>query len=144
MSVNSWVKEFYPITAKDAAGSDLDAIDHAIKKFEGASYDARSKHKVFMDKGVLSDHADETFYFDSTTCALCLRHFKNDADLTRMQSCRDCPLAMSREGFPCDYDPLSPFRVFLRRKDSRKMIEALKNARAMVIKKQQDLHRRIR
>ena len=77
MSVKTWIEEFYPVSAKDLVNrgnpSDLDLVNHSLKKWEGARSGNLERHKVELDCAKLSDDGEigDVFFFGSETCSLC-------------------------------------------------------------------------
>lgn len=104
MSLETWIKEFYPVSIHDIK-SDEDAIKHSIKKWEGLQPENLVKHEVMLSgwQGayLINSKDNEVDFFEinidifqisSTTCALCYLHIDND--------CVTCPL-FKKMGFVC-------------------------------------------
>lgn len=47
MSIQSWIDEFYPVTAEECLPDD--ALEHSIKKWEGLQPDALERHGLLLD-----------------------------------------------------------------------------------------------
>lgn len=95
MSMKTWLKEFYPITAKEAAKKGLmAALKHCLKKWSGLTKAALNKHDIIADCGgaaLWDDVEDKATYINGYTCALCQLYF-DQAEL-----CKGCPLAYRDE-----------------------------------------------
>ena len=78
MSERSWLEAYYPKPAEDCTGSELEAVEHAILKFEGLKPEALEDHKVKMvDADVVTvPEYDTVLEFSTTTCAICIIHAK--------------------------------------------------------------------
>lgn len=110
MSVATWEKLYYPISAAEAAKQgDLAATRHCVRKWEGLSSEIRAEHGLkveskWEDFGYLTDNQETGHIFiDITTCALCTRHHwtcEEDTDC-----CPNCPIVKAI-GRPCfvEYD----------------------------------------
>ena len=115
MSIASWKKEFYPITAVEAAKGDwITAVKHSIRKWEGMLERNLKKHNLRFES--LSDHRGVT------SCALC----------RKIDDCRQCPLFKST-GRKCA-DPHSPWVFSRDKKDPKPMIKALRGTLKMLKK----------
>lgn len=96
MSEQSWIEEFYPLSATEAANlaetedDDLIAVDHSLQKWKGLRDESLSKHG--LDKPPVTVFAD--------TCSLCVRFMDEDAE--EDDKCSSCPLYQARSGFACD------------------------------------------
>ena len=118
MSIETWKKEFYPISAARAAKkSKLFALEHCLKKWQGLTTANLKKHSLEppsrMDK----------HWPDGYSCALCCKH---------PYCSYACPLA--EIGCDCN-DPDSPYREYLATTNPASMINALKKA----VKKEKEL-----
>lgn len=129
MSVESWKKEFYG-DVEEAAKSDIAAIDHAIKKYEGASPENLELHEVRIKGYSLSGKiwSPPTFLFSGDTCALCSRYFEMGSN----DPCIGCPLYKAT-GLSCDSEgDLDAFSVFCNDGDAAPMLLGLRKARELV------------
>ena len=119
MSLATWEKEFYPTHASDVKIKD--AIKHSLLKWKGLKPKNLEKHSVYVDleltlRSILENEEEEGFFIGSENCALCNFYMDIDSD----SSCKGCPLALARNGIPCDtysedLDVLesSPWRIFI-------------------------------
>jgi len=88
MSLQSWKKEFYPVSASRVA--DKDALAHSLRKWQGLTRAALRKHKlVRCGDSIGEEEPDEYFPIDSSTCALCKAFHE---ELPGGASCGSCPL----------------------------------------------------
>lgn len=73
MSMETWKAEFYPVEAIVATGSELEAAEHSLKKWEGRSPDNLKKHELHLSgiHTITDEDAGEDFDFNGNTCALC-------------------------------------------------------------------------
>lgn len=139
MSLKSWKKEFYAVgastVARDKSKTDLDLVDHCIKKWEGGLMEALARHGVEYSFRGVSDINDlskeKTFWFNSSNCALCQRYDRSDSNGT----CEKCPLAQSRGGVKCYIGMDAQVRnVYGESKSSPvPMIEALHDCRQWIL-----------
>lgn len=96
MSLKSWIKTFYPVSALDATESDEMAVKHSVLKWRGVQPSHLKRHQVVYNycrvvatkdilpipNGRLMPRRGEllfkpnvdTFHFSSSTCALCQRY----------------------------------------------------------------------
>lgn len=90
MSLQSWKKEFYPVSASRVA--DKDALAHSLRKWQGLTRAALRKHKlVRCGDSIGEKEPDEYFPIDSSTCALC-EAFHEELPGEAIRSCGSCPL----------------------------------------------------
>lgn len=94
MSLASWKREFYPITAIQAAKTkDPGAIvEHSIRKWEGALPENLRKHglrKMGIDPEI-SEVSGKRFPINFESCSLCRAY------LSRRSACRECPIYLMR------------------------------------------------
>jgi hypothetical protein len=132
VSLKTWKAELYPKPASRV--SKRDALVHSLQKWKGLTKAALKKHGVELCSfGTLRDGAEE-FYVASNSCALCMRYLRVSGGLMLGESgrCGECPLAISRNGIPCDRrtdaEGASPYHQFVLRGDARPMIRALQRA----------------
>lgn len=98
MSLDTWKAAFYREDAWAAASDDVTALLHSLRKWVGLRIEHLVPHHVFSCTGdVLSNHVNGRFCIDSSTCALCARHFRP----ARARGCSSCPLKKHR-GVRCD------------------------------------------
>lgn len=135
MSIQSWKKEFYDIPASDAAGSDLEAVEHSIKKWKGLTLRNLSKHGLMKERGrqtIKEGVNGEAFWVSASSCALCVKHL---AVAIGDEDCGNCPLSEVR-GIRCDHMRLheitSPYGDWMDKSDPGRMIRWLEKAKARV------------
>ena len=81
MSEETWLAEFYPVPANEVSAED--ALDHSIKKWEGALRENLEKHG--LDEPPID--------FDSDACPLCVHYIED--------GCTRCPLYIARGDVDC-------------------------------------------
>ena len=122
MSLSTWKKEFYPITAIEAAKQGpRAALEHSIKKWEGGAVANCKKHGISIGKGIGKGIIYD-FSFDGESCALC-KLFLGDP-------CEGCPLYIALGHNVCD-DPRQPYSTFIHTGSVRSMLAALRKARRL-------------
>jgi hypothetical protein len=138
MSLQSWLKEFYPPLSK-ATRSWLEAIEHSTLKWTGARPKNLKKHEVAL----LGPSKEEALPFNSSTCALCQVALKarEQAVLmgkepsislkTETSRCGFCPLAAAQDGKGCEAEG-SAFHTYCQTGSPEAMLKALAKARKMV------------
>lgn len=144
--IESWKKEFYHIPARKAAGDDLTAVEHSLKKWMGLRKENLDKHKV-AQRGKTIFSIDDELRVSNKTCALCIGHLQEQEDV-RQSPCASCPLYKVRGGYACDHagpddpnlDPnhypyrrVSPFEFFVYFNDPEPMIRWLEKTKEFVI-----------
>lgn len=114
MSLDTWKAEFYPTEASEAAGSDLEATRHSLRKWEGLRTDALAKHGM-VRYGLVGISGRE--------CALCQRYILRHPDM----ECTGCPLAATT-GMTCDEgdEGDDAYSVFTRTGNAEPLIAALR------------------
>ena len=136
MSIESWKQEFYPVPAEKVP--EADALAHSLRKWEGLQEEALRAHALQLDHGDLyrADAPDlegrPEMVVDGESCALChLYSLKEDR-------CKLCPLALSRDGIPCDRpapgEAISPWHQFRHANNPAPMLEALKKAHLLLLR----------
>jgi len=124
MSMASWRREFYPITATSAARKgDTAALDHSIQKWRGLQPDALTRHEVTpMD-------VERAIGIDAESCALCVRHISSES----FGDCAGCPLYEARGRVRCDrersVESVSPWHSWENNGDPAPMLAWLLLAR---------------
>jgi hypothetical protein len=114
MSLKSWREEFYPTDADSAADEgELAAVNHSIKKWSGLSATALAAHGMTKlptrtliqeaDAAILG--AENAFWFDMETCALCMRT-ETDGEVL----CDKC-IVFTATGSTCDDGPYSSWHM---------------------------------
>lgn len=149
MNIESWMEEFYPMTADaiaaDEKNDDIALIEHSLLKWEGALYENTSKHDVWYDEYHIQFFSDnganhqtekpdvqKGFEFNGKTCALCQRYQGITNHLCSKEDGDEnfCPI-VRMQGFQCDdTDPTDQYTylsTYLRaRNRPERMIELLK------------------
>ena len=139
-SVDSWKQQFYPIPATDAsAWTVIEAIDHSIRKWEGATPESLLAHGCELKTtmigqlpvivGVTSRDTGEVVYFDSDSCSLCVRGHDAVAHNQQLDACGNCPIRVSLGGRTCVELASGPYREFCRTGNPQLMLDALRDAR---------------
>lgn len=85
MSKESWMDEFYPEIVSGVKRTNLEALNHSLKKWEGLTTENMERHDVSIRK--LED-GGRGLYIDSSSCALCYKHMW-------VSKCRTCPIYKS-------------------------------------------------
>lgn len=120
MNKKTWLKEFYPVPAHKVSAED--ALDHSIKKWEGALEENLEKHGL--------DCPPMGFYSDS--CALCAHYYMATDN---KPVCGGCPLFMVRGNVKCyvkrPCEEMSPFNEYNSFSNPRPMLTWLKKAKEM-------------
>ena len=111
MTMQTWIDEFYPITAEEAArGSAKDATVHSIRKWEGLRHSALAKHGCTLIENTLTDVDNRRLVIASNSCALCVKFYSTKT------YCLRCPLAIVRDGTSCDRrmlgERIAPYTYF--------------------------------
>lgn len=111
-NLDDWLKTYYPVPANLAAqGTDLEAIDHCLRKWQGA-VDAAQYGLKYQNWCLVDSAGHRLFWFDNESCALCEKYTEDDEE---EQKCYDeygqlCPFC-KHTGRMCPYpesrhDPL--------------------------------------
>lgn len=116
MSLETWMIEFYPVKAREAAISEIAALKHSIRKWTGLSPANLRKHgvKKWGDENITGD-GDFTFQVSDRTCALCHRHI----------DCVGCSLRAELNE-RCYGDEEGPYGQFIYNNKIRPMLNALR------------------
>lgn len=107
MTIETWMDEFYPEEAQKATTSDQAAIQHSLRKWEGALPTNTEKHGVVYREREITDEYD-VLRFNSRTCALCERYPDSRSNFDGYEcygskTQEACPIVRML-GVPCDYD----------------------------------------
>ncbi len=118
MSIESWIEEFYPEKAWGVKRSDLEALKHSLRKWEGLTKDNAKRHDVNV--GCIED----AVWIDSSSCALCYKHMYTS-------KCRACPIFKSNGvgcacGGAADTFVYSEWGAWVDDKDPQPMIDILR------------------
>jgi hypothetical protein len=136
VSLKTWKQEFYPV---DASDTDEDsAAAHSLRKWEGLRHHNLDKHGALVrDNGRYISDGDEHLPISSTSCALCEWHWQGVEDDDGRRCC-SCPLAIARQGTPCDVsmpdEEQSPWTQWLSTHDPEPMIHWLSLAAKEVVR----------
>jgi len=124
MSLLTWTEEFYPKEARECVGSNLEMLEHSIRKWRGAIPANMGKHGLKHSAGpmVMDRENLSTFAFNCQTCALCQVYRMEDTVV--QPDCTGCPLN-EMFGEPCCYSSPDPYAVFVSTGNPQPMIEAL-------------------
>lgn len=131
MTLKTWKKEFYPVTAKRAAkGSVVKAVEHSIRKWVGLRPSNLKRHGM-VSYWVSGDIAEEghtlTFlYIDGQSCSLCQKFVA-----VNYGDCSGCPLYESRGQVRCDCTgdtEGNPYGAWRTKGDPMPMIKALRKS----------------
>lgn len=135
MSVESWKEEFMPTPAR-MCDTDLDAVKHARRKWQGLREESLKRHQLekvddmliyrhggpTIESGQVSDLCKVNYpsiEINASTCGLCRIHLRMGT------GCDECPLKIMLND-PCYEHDDSPYRVWLDTGDPEPMIEALR------------------
>lgn len=158
MSFATWKKEFYPVKPSKRMTT-IQAIEHSIQKWEGLRKENLDKHDVRLDYSMRNvvGEGREHLDIDTKSCALCVKFMREDTyddkGIYIGEPCQNCPLYISRGGYPCDrvtekereramdkglfsYDQ-HPFGQLCEHANPKPMIAALKKTLKMVQKQEQ-------
>lgn len=135
MSMQSWRDEFYPVPAS-AGMSDLEAIRHGLRKWEGHRAENVARHGLKFDSDnivipyfKIMDSRGRSFVFGEKECALCAKYINTVID------CHRCPIALSGQR-PCTEKGRNiAYRKAIERGDTQAMIDALKLAERYVLER---------
>lgn len=124
--LKSWRAEFYPVEAKHVP--EQKALAHSLQKWVGLLPENLERHGVMHEPGwreLRGNSVEEDFTIGSSSCALCVYHYED--------SCKTCPIAIARDGVPCDSpdfktDRVSPWARMIRDGNPRPMIQLLASA----------------
>lgn len=124
--MHPWIEEFYPVEAEQAAGSDAEALQHSLKKWQGLRPENLGKHGVIRGPFTTLHAAgseDPLIYVDGSSCALCKRY---------EAGCKPCPLYAANGGRTCaESGPLenvSAWGAYVRYGSPERMIALIERA----------------
>ena len=88
MSIHSWKRQFYPISAntKAATASDITALDHSLIKWYGLRAEALSAHGLTRSHNKIEDGEGDFFNVSGESCALC-RRYEEDCSRCVLKGC---------------------------------------------------------
>lgn len=133
LNESDWLKKYYPVKADEVKGTDIDLIDHSIRKWEGLldlELYGLSLNKPGHYVKQNEPSGKSVLLFDGESCALCQEYYDED-------NCDQCPLSISI-GKACDRASNTGPGLFRNGlyDDPQIMIDALKKARELVIEKE--------
>lgn len=129
MSGASWLKEFYPVSAKKSAKSNKVALEHALKKWRGLTKANLKRHGLErrndMFGATLVEHKNgkskDILEIASDSCALCVRHMHTN-------NCHGCPIAsrnaLDKHEIGCE----PPYMQFVEHGRATPMIKRIEKA----------------
>jgi len=115
MSIKTWRKEFYPVSARARKAKQAPAA-HSLQKWLGLRKEALERHGLTLDKGsLLTERGTLVFEMDDTTCAFCAVHRDDEFETPWERRCSKngdpCPLIALRHGLRCYENELRPYRL---------------------------------
>jgi len=121
MSGKTWLAEFYPEIAREAAKRGIVAAgEHCLQKWLGFTPKALKKHQLHFDRFSILDHEDkEVIHAGPYHCAYC--QLSEDISV----GCEECPLA--NVASYC-FAQSSPYQEFIDTYDPSRLIAALREA----------------
>ncbi len=127
MSAKSWADDFYPTEAKKLVSkSDIEVINHSIRKWEGALPKNLKLHNL----------AKPPIYFGTETCSLCQKYYANNDEYAE-SLCDSCPIYNIR-GAACfeelDKEEISPYHAYTINNNPSPMLKVLEATRKYCIK----------
>lgn len=93
MTIETWIQEFYPVTAEQASTDEVEAVKHSIKKWRGLTKENLEKHLIEKIYYSIEDDTS-SIVIDSENCALCHYSGKLKGDSISI-SCTYCPIFKS-------------------------------------------------
>jgi hypothetical protein len=126
MSGKTWLAEFYPEEAAEAAKRGMIAAgEHCLQKWLGYTPEALKKHNLRFDKWIggtiLAYKDDVVIHAGPGACAYC------QVPGNQLEGCKSCPLANVA---PCCFVLNGPYQEFLSTLDPSGLIKALREALA--------------
>lgn len=126
MSIRTWKKEFYPVSAQRTKKAD--ALEHSILKWTGLLKKNLKRHGAFADDlGYIRDKDGREFWIGRKDCSLC----KFFHSRYQNETCVSCPIHRLT-GEDCDDKSGSPFQIWNNKRDARPMLSVLKKCRALI------------
>jgi len=142
MSFKTWIKEFYPVPVEELPKdiSDIQAINHSLKKWKGALPKNTKKHNViYSDYEIMEGTSTKTLQFFGETCALCKKYYHDKQIITNfVEHCFDpvdntrcCPIVdMLNRTQTCN------MTFFTSKNDVKEMVTLLKRTLKFVQNKE--------
>ena len=104
-TLNDWIKEFYPINARNVKGGNKELLEHSLRKWRGATkenteaYDCEYINYTIVPNYALSEMKDQGHLFIDfgyNTCALCQAHKRvSDIFAGTGYDCNKCIIVQS-------------------------------------------------
>lgn len=151
MSKESWLEEFYPISAEEmltANGRDASSVEiiaHSLRKWKGLTKENLAKHGIdngeYRELCEVEDICKPFLEIDADSCSLCQKF--NTSGGGEFNKCIECPLYKSLGNKPC-YDPYhdgtnsGPYAIYDFTGDPQPMIDALQKCIFDEIKRLKD------
>lgn len=89
MSLESWLDEFYPVSADMAD----DPLEHSLRKWKGTEAANLAKHRVELAKQCVQEPKSNLYFsFGGSNCALCHLHY-----IGKIDPCDTCPLTLLKK-----------------------------------------------
>lgn len=135
-TLDDWVKEFYPIEARDVKGGNKELLEHSLKKWKGATKENTEAYNCIYGeycieaRGIKPNMSRLVFGFEHNTCALCQVHKHTTLGYTEYD-CNKCIITLSGNP-PCSVrgsaysksgDDPSPYDSFTRKTFARNQRE---------------------
>lgn len=123
MSKESWMDEFYPEIVSGVERTNLEALKHSLRKWEGLTTENMERHDVSIRK--LED-GERGLYINSSSCALCYKH-----RFATVPRCVACPIYKSngvgcRDGVVEDTFVWSEWGIWSDDRNPQPMIDLLR------------------
>ena len=99
LTFEDWKAEYYPVPARVAVGTWLEAAKHSLRKWKGVPKEVLEQYGLSRSGCSIGD---DEFYLSANTCALCIKPQDKFGDL----DCPACPLKAIRK---CCCDDDSPY-----------------------------------
>lgn len=129
MSLETWMKQFYPVHANGV--EEEDAIKHSLKKWTGLRATNLEKHGLTHppQSAEIYDSEGNSLNMTCSTCALCA-YYLDHRSYGYDENCTKCPLFKVLNNNACDSAELGggPYSEWVRRGNAEPMIKALRKA----------------
>jgi hypothetical protein len=127
MSITTWKKDFYPVSARNANISHIKALDHSILKWSGLHDKILKQYGLYAKYDELFDLETNkvVFNIDGSTCALCLY----DNTVENDEPCSICPITVYAKK-TCGVE----YRFFKMTNSPKAMLTLLKKTRRLFLK----------
>lgn len=99
LNIDDWFAKYYPTPADEAAqGTDLEAINHCLLKWQGAA-DAEEYGLTYESWYLADNNGNRVFWFDIESCALCEKYPEEECHDSDGRLCPFC----RHTGHMCPY-----------------------------------------